>query len=642
MTQFKLANVLLRLDDHLRRFPEMLYRAEDVVDYRDEDGSLGFEGSLGFLTYFNALSAAKWQRYAGITNACLHLELVGDACSIQLVAIEEGSVDPHDAPGIWEVSSSSLIDAEVQPRSLGTPTRFEGSAEYQSIEVGIPLEGMTLIGFQLSSEGATAIRNAYWVTDVPEERIRDVRIAIATTTFKNEAYILPNIDMVRREVLNVDEPVARGLHMFVVDNGRTLDAEALSGDGVTVIPNANEGGSAGFARGMMAALESDEGFTHVLLMDDDVRISPESLIRTYNLLSLATDLYANAFINGAMLEMENPNKQFEDVSHVRSDGVYRRIKGELYMDTLIDVAMNEVLDVEVPNAYGAWWFSCVPISAIQEHGLPLPVFVRCDDVEFGIRAQPTYMTMNGICVWHASFMQKFRGAVDCYQYIRNYMIMNALHGISNEGLTVARNGRTVQLYLRAMAYETAELLVEGLEDYLKGPEWLMDASGERILKEKSAEAEKMVPLQQALKEGAEANPELADAILSFRPDRNLVRDDQAAGHLLRLWRSLPYDRHRLPDFLIKDDVATAYYGGYTILSPNQVGKRALVACDRDCDTAHVRVMDRDRWSAIRKRWRAACDDHKKRGADVAQAYRDTLPQMTSVEYWKRHLKVVPF
>ena len=56
--------------------------------------------------------------------------------------------------------------------------------------------------------------------------------------------------------------------MFVVDNGRTLDAEGLSDDLITVIPNENVGGAGGFARGMIAALESDEDFTHVLLMDD--------------------------------------------------------------------------------------------------------------------------------------------------------------------------------------------------------------------------------------------------------------------------------------------------------------------------------------------------------------------------------------
>lgn len=481
------------------------------------------------------------------------------------------------------------------------------------------------------------MRNASWFTSVATDRVRDVRIAIATTTFKNEKYILPNIEMIRRNVLGSDDAVADALHLFVVDNGRTLDAGALSGEHVTVIPNANEGGSAGFARGMMAALEADEPFTHVLLMDDDVRISPESIIRTYNLLSLATDEYANAFINGAMLEMEHPQKQFEDVSHVRSDGVYRRLKGDLFMDALPDVVMNEIIDVEVSQSYGAWWYSCIPLSAVCKNGFPLPLFVRCDDVEYGIRTQPTYMTMNGICVWHASFTQKFRAPVDCYQYVRNYMIMNALHGISNETLFLARADRTLRLYLRSMAYETAELIVAGLEDYLKGPEWLMEVSGEAVLKANNAKAEKLVPLAQALSDGAIKYPDLAEPILGFTPDMDLVRDDQAAGPLLRLWRSVPYDRHLLPDALIKDEAATAYYGGYTVLSPDQVAKRILVACDRECQNAHVRVMDRNRWRRIRRRWAQVRAEHKAKGSEIALAYQEALSKLTSVEYWQQHL-----
>lgn len=639
MIPFKLANVLLRLDEHLRCFPQMLYRTSEAVDYAEEDGSLAFQGRVDFLTYFNALSVGKWRKYASVSEASLQLELVGDACDVILLGVAEGAVDSQDAPNINEVGAASLIKVDVIPKQLTMPHRFAGSADFETIHLDVPIEGMSIVGFALVSKGVTAVRNASWFTSVPESRIRDVRIAIATTTFKNEQYILPNIEMIKREVLATDEPVANGLHMFVVDNGRTLDAEALTGDGVTVIPNANEGGSAGFARGMMAALESSEDFTHVLLMDDDVRVSPESLIRTYNLLSLVTDEYADACINGAMLEMERPNKQFEDVSHVRSDGVYRRIKGDLFMDTLSDVAMNEVLDVEVPNAYGAWWYSCIPLATVRKAGLPLPFFVRCDDVEYGIRCQPTYMTMNGICVWHASFTQKFRAAVDCYQYMRNYLIMNAIHGISDERLFLARASRTLQLYLRSMAYETAELIVAGVEDYLKGPEWLMASSGEETLKANNARSEKLVPLADALSAAAEEHPELAEAIRAFEPDKDLVRDDQAAGPFLRLWRSLPYDRHRLPEALIKDQAATAYYGGYTVVSPDQVGKRILVACDRDCETAHVRVMDRDRWHAIHDRWDAVRADHRKRGADVAQAYRDALPQMTSAGYWKDHLGV---
>ena len=150
-----------------------------------------------------------------------------------------------------------------------------------------------------------------------------IRDRLCTTTFLKEDYIIPNIELVKNEVLAADDVIAKNFHMFVIDNGRTLDAEALSDEGVTILPNPNVGGSGGFARGMMEAMKHDENFTHVLLMDDDVSISTESLRRTFNLLSLATGKYKNAFINGAMLVAEEPNRQFEDVSYVVNSGAYR-------------------------------------------------------------------------------------------------------------------------------------------------------------------------------------------------------------------------------------------------------------------------------------------------------------------------------
>lgn len=40
-------------------------------------------------------------------------------------------------------------------------------------------------------------------------------------------------------------------------------------------------------------------------MDDDVEVSPESILRTYNLLRIVNDEYAEAFVSGAMLNIED-------------------------------------------------------------------------------------------------------------------------------------------------------------------------------------------------------------------------------------------------------------------------------------------------------------------------------------------------
>ena len=333
------------------------------------------QGSVDFFTYFNACSLAKWKKYAGIKRVYLHLEFANEAinkeyaCTIQFFG--RSYLD----------SAASSLASGVRLTSTMGKTKENGSLVFDLL---IPETDYEVIGFALDVRGGVVLEKAYYYARVAEEQINPVKIALCTTTFLKEDYIIPNIELVKNEVLAADDVIAKNFHMFVIDNGRTLDAEALSDEGVTVLPNPNVGGSGGFARGMMEAMKHDENFTHVLLMDDDVSISTESLRRTFNLLSLATGKYKNAFINGAMLVAEEPNRQFEDVSYVVNSGAYASVKSnKYYMDQQQYIVRNEHIDVEIPKAYGAWWFSCIPVSAIEQVGLPLPLFVRCDDVEYG-------------------------------------------------------------------------------------------------------------------------------------------------------------------------------------------------------------------------------------------------------------------
>lgn len=45
---------------------------------------------------------------------------------------------------------------------------------------------------------------------------------------------------------------------------------------------------------------------HALLMDDDIVIEPEALVKTYQILTLLKDEYEDAFIGGAMLRLDKP------------------------------------------------------------------------------------------------------------------------------------------------------------------------------------------------------------------------------------------------------------------------------------------------------------------------------------------------
>ena len=634
MIDFKLANVLLELDDHLSCCPEILYRNQGSLTYSPDLDELSFEGSLDLLTYFNSLSCLKWEKYAGIDSAMLHLELCGDACRIEMQGVSTGTAKEFP---MTPLKNLAPLERSAKAVSTGIERSFSGSESFESVEIEVELNDWAVVGPVLVSTGQTRVRNAYWYAKVREENIRPVRLALATTTFKKEAYVIPNIESIKASLSSCPDPISGNFHMFVVDNGRTLDAAALSDELVTIIPNKNVGGAGGFSRGMLAALEDKSAFTHVLLMDDDVRMSPESIKRTYNLLSLACDEYRTAFVNGAMLQLGNPDIQYEDVARVLDGGQYERCKGTLRVTNLADIALNEVVNVEVPNAYGAWWYSCIPLDVVGEKGLPLPVFVRCDDVEYGMRCNPTYMCMNGICVWHEAFDGRYRAAVDAYQYIRNFMVMMACDDKSNETVFFLRTERMLVVALRAMAYDMADLIVTAFEDYLKGPDFLASANGEDILKRNSLKNEKLLPLASALDAAASEHPGLSEKLACFKPDLKVLHDTRASSLFMKAFRALPYNRHLLPDALLRDEPATIFYGPGPASSRDQMGTSVLVACDRDGENAHVRFIDRDRYQELHNRWKKAKRHYRKNKDSIKRSYKRAMPTLTSVSFWKNYL-----
>lgn len=576
------------------------------------------QGSVDFFTYFNACSLAKWKKYAGIKRVYLHLEFANEAinkeyaCTIQFFG--RSYLD----------SAASSLASGVRLTSTMGKTKENGSLVFDLL---IPETDYEVIGFALDVRGGVVLEKAYYYARVAEEQINPVKIALCTTTFLKEDYIIPNIELVKNEVLAADDVIAKNFHMFVIDNGRTLDAEALSDEGVTVLPNPNVGGSGGFARGMMEAMKHDENFTHVLLMDDDVSISTESLRRTFNLLSLATGEYKNAFINGAMLVAEEPNRQFEDVSYVVNSGAYASVKSnKYYMDQQQYIVRNEHIDVEIPKAYGAWWFSCIPVSAIEQVGLPLPLFVRCDDVEYGMRAKPIYMTMNGICVWHDGFMGRSRASVDSYQYVRNFLIMIAMTDCSSQDLFMLRMERALRLQLRVMSYDAADLILDGIADYLKGPDYFASLNGEEVIKRNAKKNEKLVLLD-----------ELAEPYRNVTYNKRLLGDQSYIKPFLKLMRTLPYDRHLLPDVLLRDTPEAVFYSGLSILSPRTIGTKTLVAIDLEGNQGAVRHMDRERYQQIMDRWKALKSELKERGDEVRAAYKEAQPYLTSTEFWEKYL-----
>ena len=235
--------------------------------------------------------------------------------------------------------------------------------------------------------------------------------------------------------------------------------------------------------------------------------------------------------------------------------------------------------------------------------------------------------MNGICVWHESFEGRPRASVDCYQYVRNFLVMAACDGHVNTELFMARVWRNVLLRRRDLEYGAAELLLQGVEDYLRGPQWLMEADGSALMRENAKLNDKFEPLD-----------EIDPAIISEGNIREVTPDKHHGLTLAdKLLKTIPYDKHLLPDALLKKAPGHLMVGGPNLYSRDTLARETIVVLDITGEKACVRRMDRARNAQIKQRVRELKQRWQLEHERVAADYRAAFPTMVSQEFWRRYL-----
>jgi galactofuranosylgalactofuranosylrhamnosyl-N-acetylglucosaminyl-diphospho-decaprenol beta-1,5/1,6-galactofuranosyltransferase len=117
--------------------------------------------------------------------------------------------------------------------------------------------------------------------------------------------------------------------------------------------------------------------------------------------------------------------------------------------------------------------------------LSLPIFIKWDDLEFGLRAKeagyPT-VTFPGAAVWHVPWSDK-NDALDWQAYFhhRNRIIAALLHSPYPRGGRVVRESLNHQIkHLVSMQYSTVEMRHQAMEDVLAGPGSLHGILPERL------------------------------------------------------------------------------------------------------------------------------------------------------------------
>ena len=119
----------------------------------------------------------------------------------------------------------------------------------------------------------------------------------------------------------------------------------------------------------------------------------------------------------------------------------------------------------------------IPRAAIEQLGLALPLFIKWDDAEYGIRAGeqgfPT-ATLPGVAVWHLSWSDKDDTAGwQAYFHTRNRLVAAALHTPHKRGGRLLRDTFKFDLkFLIMLQYATTALHHRAYEDFLAGPDGL--------------------------------------------------------------------------------------------------------------------------------------------------------------------------
>lgn len=612
---YRLCNVLLADGTRFEEQPDLYVHTTPTI--KGDEGGARLDPlcrRYDFATYLNAFSCAKWHRYTTVENVWLHLVVRGS----------------------FELALTGYEVVLQKPKRVVYAREAHDHEDYVTLDVCYPDTDAVLLAFELVTSAPLDLAQAYFYTKIDEEALRNVELAVATTTFRKEDFIVPNMHLFEEQVLGCNEPVSDHFTLHVVDNGRTLDVAALEAEHerVHVHPNPNVGGAGGFARGMIEAMEQTPKATHVLLMDDDVQIHPEAIKRTYNLLALLRPEFDKHFVSGATLYLEQPNLFREDVGFINGRGEYQATKQPGFDDDPFDVShIDACVTLETwesyqANRYAAWWYCCIPISTVEEKGLALPLFIRGDDAEYSNRAAEGFITMNGICLWHLSRAGVFRPAMERYYPIRNALITKAASGIYGNVDFVSILHHFFSLDLKTFNYSSADLCLKGFEDYLRGPEYIKylktDANNQAL----AAKNEKLVPVE-----------ELDDELLkeaSFN-HMQLPTEYEPRGLATRAFDFLTFNGQRGPEQLSRGGLGVIAYDGWYYPANTIRGKDALLAVTTDGTQAVLRKKDRTRFEALTKRYQQLMKDYQKRGEEVHASWAAAREELTSVQFWKWYL-----
>lgn len=410
-------------------------------------------GTVSLGSYFNAFPAATWQA-----------ETDADTVRLRVHAAGRGSILIHR-------SDADARATEVARRDVDSDC---------VITLDLPLHGFDSGGvywFDLVANGGELqLLEADWSI---EQQVQ-ATATVAITTFNRPVECLAQL-----RALALDQGVGEVIdRIILVDQGSdTVQSQpefpAVAtglGERLSVIRQPNLGGSGGFARGMLETLRTTDS-DGVLLLDDDAIIEPEAIVRAVRFAGAAR---SSLIVGGGMIHLDDRSRLYAQSEQWDSRiGWFRLDRPGAYDHDFVATPFRQAPFFHRTHRsdFNGWWMCLIPVSVLRAGGLPLPLFLKGDDVEFGLRAGARgvrTVSPTGIALWHLGWGGKAPTRTwEGYFLHRNRLITELLHATASRPTTVILHSFLGDMKpLLTLQYSAVRLRAQAVADVLAGPERL--------------------------------------------------------------------------------------------------------------------------------------------------------------------------
>ena len=435
---------------------------------------------VSFQTYFNAFPASYWRRWSQLDSIILALDIDGEA-------------------------NISIYRSKQDGQRISVANHLVSSGHHE-FELALKnFEDGGWLWFDVTAESEATISQAAWCAPsapgpqtMPDGSIiepSEKRVAVGIPTFNRPT------DAVAALQALAEDPVVDGIIDFVLmpDQGNQHPADepgydeavAHFGERFREFRQGNLGGSGGYSRIMLEALENTDS-PFILYMDDDIAIEPDSILRAVQAARYAA---SPIIVGGQMLNLQERSQLRTTGEQVnRGDFMWGAAPHAVYDHDFAKYPLSAIGDGQShkdPNSYDSralhrrvdveyngWWMCLFPRIVAETNGQPLPLFIKWDDTEYSLRAAangfPT-VTWPGAAIWHMAWADK-DDAIDwqAYFHLRNRLIVAALyHDGDAKGITRSIFKSTLK-HTMCMEYSTMAIQIEAMKDFLAGPDQLFD------------------------------------------------------------------------------------------------------------------------------------------------------------------------